>query len=191
MRLAEAIKKENRIHQRILDLSTYALDEERVVVEGSLRDERFRPIYELSGRKREQGVIHHMIIRLLVGGSPIRILDAEAEMRQVPIPLCVTTQQSVKKIIGLKIKSGFGEKVHKLIGGVKGCAHLTHLLVVMVQEALHGYWTHKMRKPGPPPASVEEIDGLPYLLNSCSMWRKDGPIMQEIKDFLQARKASS
>ncbi len=173
MKLGETIKKQNRVHQRVLDMSTYALDDNKVVVEGILRDERFRPIYELSGQRREKGVVHHMIIRLLIGGLPLRILDAEAEM------------------IGLKIKSGFGEKVHKLIGGVEGCAHLTHLLTVMVQEALHGYWTHKMRKPAPPPGSLEEIEGLSYLLNSCSMWRKDGPIMQEIKEFLEGRKASS
>jgi Protein of unknown function (DUF2889) len=189
MSLVDAIKKENRIHQRVLDMSTYALDDEKVVVEGTLRDERFRPIYELSGQKREEGVVHHMIIRLVVGGLPLRILDAEADMPHVPMPLCVTTRESVKKIIGLKIKSGFGEKVHKLIGGVEGCAHLTHLLTVMVQEALHGYWTHKMRKPEPPPGSLEEIEGLSYLLNSCSMWRKDGPILQEIKEFLEGRKS--
>lgn len=191
MSLVEATAKANRIHQRVLDMSTYALDEEKVVVEGILRDERFRPIYEISGRKREEGVIHHMVIRLLVGGSPLRILDAEAEMPHIPHPLCVTTRESVKKIIGLKIKSGFGEKVHKLIGGVRGCAHLTHLLIVMVQEALHGYWTHKMRKPEPPPASLEDMDGLSYLLNSCSLWRKDGPILQEIKEFLEGRKEPS
>ena len=190
MSLAEATAKENRIHQRVLDLSTYAVDDEKVVVEGSLRDERFQPIYELSGQKREAGVIHHMVIRLLVGGAPLRILDAEAEMPHVPLPLCVTTRESVKKIIGLKIKSGFGEKVHKLIGGVEGCAHLTHLLTVMVQEALHGYWTHKMRKPGTPPRSLKEIDGLSYLLNSCSLWREDGPIVQEIKDFIRLRQDS-
>ena len=191
MNLVEATAKENRIHQRVLDLSTYALDDEKVLVEGSLRDERFRPTYDLSGRKREEGVVHHMVIRLVVGGLPLRILDAEAEMPHVPLPLCVTTRESVKKIIGLKIKSGFGEKVHKLIGGVEGCAHLTHLLTVMAQEALHGYWTQKMGKPEPPPGSLGEIEGLSYLLNSCSMWRKDGPIMQEIKAFLESRKASS
>ena len=191
MGLGDAIKAENRIHQRVLNMSTYALDEEKVLVEGSLRDERFRPIYDHSGQRREEGLIHHMIIRLVVGGAPLRILDAEAEMPHVPLPLCETTRESVKKIIGIKIKSGFGEKVHKLIGGVKGCAHLTHLLIVMVQEALHGYWTHKMRKPQQPPGSLEEIEGLSYLLNSCSLWQKDGPIMQEIQEFLEARKASS
>ena len=189
MRLTPA--KENRIHQRVLDMSSYALDDEKIVVEGSLRDERFRPIYELSGQKREAGLSTTWSSAFSSEGLPLRILDAEAEMPHVPLPLCVTTRESVKKIIGLKIKSGFGEKVHKLIGGVDGCAHLTHLLTVMVQEALHGYWTHKMRKPEPPPGSLEEIDGLSYLLNSCSLWKKDGPIMQEIKDFLEGRKASS
>jgi len=189
MSLADAIKKENRIHQRVLDMSTYALDDDRVVVEGTLRDERFRPIYELSGQRREPGVIHHMIIRLLIGGAPLRILDAEAEMPHIPMPLCATTAESVRKVIGIKIKSGFGERVHKLIGGKQGCAHLTHLLIVMVQEALHGYWTHKMRKPEPPPASLEEIDGLSYLLNSCRMWREDGPIMQRIREFIGSDRA--
>ncbi|MGE5842088.1 MAG: DUF2889 domain-containing protein [Deltaproteobacteria bacterium] len=188
MSLGDEIKKENRIHQRALEMTTYARDDDTVLVEGTLRDERFRPIYEISGQRREQGVIHHMIIRLLIGGQPLRILDAEAEMPQIPMPLCVTMAESVRKVIGLKIKSGFGERVHKLIGGKQGCAHLTHLLTVMVQEALHGYWTHKMRKPGPPPASIEEIEGLSYLLNSCSLWREDGPIMQEIKEFIEHRR---
>ena len=187
MSLVDAIEKQNRIHQRVLDMSTYALDDEKVVVEGVLRDERFRPIYELSGQRSEKGVIHHMIIRLLIGGTPLRILDAEAEMPHIPAPLCLTTRESVRKVVGLKIKSGFGARVHKLIGGVQGCAHLTHLLVVMVQEALHGYWTHKMRKPEPPPASLEDVEGLSYLLNSCSLWREDGPIMQEIKEFIENR----
>lgn len=191
MSLADAVKEGSRIHQRVLDMSTYALDDEKVVVEGTLRDERFRPIYELSGKRREEGVIHHMIIRLAVGGSPFRILDAEAEMPHLPHPLCITTRESVKKVIGLKIESGFGEKVHKLIGGVEGCAHLTHLLTVMAQEALHGYWTHRSGKPKPPLGSLEEIDGLSYLLNSCSLWRKDGPIVQEIEEFIEGRKSSS
>jgi hypothetical protein len=39
-------------------------------VQGRLTDERFEPFYHLSGRVRDKGVIHDMIIYLLVGGSP-------------------------------------------------------------------------------------------------------------------------
>lgn len=176
------------IHQRLLTLRSYPGDGDEIIVEGSLKDERFRPIYEISGRKRGQGVIHDLLIRLLVGGSPLRILDAEAEMHHVPRELCIETRKSIKNIIGIEIRSGFGEQVHKTIGGVKGCAHLTHLLIVLVQEALHGYWTHKMRKPGAPPRSFEDIDGLAYLINSCSLWRENGPLVNEIQAFIEEQR---
>jgi hypothetical protein len=173
------------IHRRLLDLRAFPVGDDKIIVEGSLRDERFRAVYELSVKKRNKGVIHDLVIRLLVGGSPLKIEDAEAEMPHVPHELCEGTRESVKKIIGFEIRSGFGERVHKMIGGVRGCAHLTHLVIVLAQEALHGYWTHKMSKPGSPPKSFEEIDGLEYLVNSCSLWRKNGPLVKEIEGFLE------
>ncbi len=178
------------IHRRLLDLRTFPAGDDKVIVEGSLRDERFRAVYELSVKKRDKGVIHDLVIRLLVGGSPLKIEDAEAEMPHVPHELCKTTRESVRKIIGLEIRSGFGERVHKAIGGVRGCAHLTHLVIVLVQEALHGYWTHKMSKPGLPPRSLEDIDGLEYLVNSCSLWRRNGPLIKEIEGFIEEGKGS-
>ena len=176
------------IHRRLLTLSTYPAGEDEIIVEGSLKDERFRPVYEPFGRKRGEGVIHDLVIRLLVGGSPLRILDAEAEMLHVPRDLCMETRKSIKNIIGIEIRSGFGDRVHKTIGGVKGCAHLTHLLIVLAQEALHGYWTHKMRKPRTPPGSLEEIDGLPYLINSCILWQENGPLVKEIRAAIEEQK---
>lgn len=186
--LKDKIKKEP-IHRRLLNLRSYPVDGEEILVEGSLKDERFQAVYDLSGDIRKEGVIHDLAIRLLVGGKPLRILDAEAEMPHVPRERCRETQESIKRIIGLEIRSGFGEKAHKLIGGVKGCAHLTHLLIVLVQEALHGYWTQKMRNPEPPPRSVEDIDGLSYLVNSCRLWRENGPLMKEIEAVIERRKS--
>jgi hypothetical protein len=176
------------IHSRILDFKTYPLDEERVIVAGKLIDERFLPFYDEGGHLAKEGVIHEMLLYLLIGGMPLSILEADAEMPQVPRDLCTETRESIRRIVGLEIKSGFSEKVHKLIGNVEGCAHLTHLLVVMVQAALHGYWTHKMSKPRPVPRSLNEIEGLPYLVNSCRLWREDGPIIQEIKEMIEERK---
>jgi hypothetical protein len=177
--------KGDPIHSRILDFKTYPLDEERVIVAGKLKDERFLPFYNEAGRLAKEGVIHEMLLYLLIGGVPLIILQADAEMPQVPRDLCAETRESIRRIVGLEIKSGFSEKVHKLIGNAEGCAHLTHLLVVMVQAALHGYWAHKMSKPRPVPRSLNGIDGLPYLVNSCRLWREDGPIVQELKEMIE------
>ena len=172
------------IHSRSLDLKTYPLEEDRILVEGWLKDERFKRGYALDGEMRKEGLIHFMAVRLLVGGMPPTILDVEAEMTHVPHELCHSTQETIKKIVGLKIKSGFGEVVHKMIGGVKGCAHLAHLVMVMGQEAVHGNWTHKLASHPPEPRPFEEIEGFSYVLNSCSLWREEGPLHRKIKASL-------
>jgi hypothetical protein len=59
------------------------------------------------------------------------------------------------------------------------------MLITMAQEALHGYWTQKMRKPQPVPRAFDSIDGLSYLMNSCSLWREDGPLIHEIRVLLE------
>jgi hypothetical protein len=182
--LKELIKGQP-IHSRSLDFKTYSLDEDRVIVAGKLKDERFLPFYDEAGRRAKEGVIHEMLLYLLIGGVPLMILEADAEMPQVPRELCTETRESIRRVVGLEIKSGFSEKVHKLIGNVEGCAHLTHLLVVMVQAALHGYWAHKMSKPRPVPRSLNDIEGLHFLVNSCRLWREDGPVLQRIRKFIE------
>ena len=172
------------IHSRSLDLRTYPLDGDKIIVEGRLKDERFKGGYGLDGKARKEGLVHHMAVRLLVGGMPPTILNAEAEMSHVPHELCHSTEDCVEKVIGLTIKSGFGELVHKKIGGVEGCAHLAHLVMVMGQEAVHGYWTHKLASQPPDPRPFEEIEGLSYVINSCVLWREDGPLYREIKASL-------
>ena len=179
--------KEAPVHERKLEMKSYPVKDDKLVVEGWLRDERFIPGYQWDGQERDPEVIHHMVVRLLVGGFPLTIEDAEAEMPGVPRDMCHITRESVKKIIGVKIVSGFSEEVRRRIGGIEGCAHLTHLIVVMGPAALHGYWTHASRKPRPVPQSLEEFTGLEFLVNTCQLWKEDGPLIQMIKDTLENR----
>ena len=102
-------------------------------------------------------------------------------MIDVPRNECPETLDSVKKIIGMPIVSGYSEEVRKRLGGIKGCTHMTHLIVVMGPAALHGFWTHAARNPRPIPKTMEEVPGLRYLVNSCKLWAEDGPIMDMIR----------
>ncbi|MBA4394881.1 MAG: hypothetical protein C0407_15120, partial [Desulfobacca sp.] len=113
---------------------------------------------------------------------PINILEAEAEMPTIPHEGCPTVADSVKKIIGLPIVAGFSDRVRQRMGGVEGCSHMMHLILAMGPAALHGYWAHQSRQPFPTPRSYDEIPGLPYLVNSCRLWREDGPLIQQIRD---------
>ncbi len=183
--LKEQIKGDP-VHERRLELRTYPLENGRLIVEGWLRDERLVEGYHWNGVSRGPGVVHWMCIRFLVGDWPLTILDAEAEMPDVPHELCSTTLEGVKRAVGLKIVGGYSEQVRKLFGGVRGCNHMTHLMMVMGTASLHGYWTEHSRERRPLPRSLEEFEALPQLVNSCALWGEDGPIMKELKAAIAA-----
>ncbi|MCD4716040.1 MAG: DUF2889 domain-containing protein [Desulfobacterales bacterium] len=185
-RLKDLIR-EAPVHERRLTFKTYPLENDQVIVEGWLRDERLVTGFHWNGQSRPQGVVHWMCVRLLVGEWPLSILDAEAEMPGVPHELCPTTLESVKKIINIDIVSGYSDEIKKRLGGVKGCAHLTHLILAMGPAALHGYWAQRSRKKRPVPRSMEEISGLSLLINSCRLWREDGPMMQMIRETMEEK----
>lgn len=169
------------VHERRLEIATYPVGEDRLVVEGWLRDERRVQGFHWDGSPRPPSVVHRMCARLLVGGWPVSILDAEAEMPTVPHDLCPKVAECVKKIIGVPIVSGFSSKVRKRMGGVEGCAHLTSLIVAMGPAALHGYWTEKSRTRQSLPRTMADVPGLRLLTNSCFLWRKDGPLLERIR----------
>jgi hypothetical protein len=173
------------VHERRMEFRTYPLEDDRLIAEGCLRDERLAKGYHWDGTERPPGVVHQICVRLLLGGSPITILDAEAEMREVPHELCSKVEESVKKIIGLPIVSGYSERVRERLGGVHGCSHMTHLIVAMGPAALHGYWAHRSRRRRPAPRSIEEFPGLAYVINSCQLWEEEGPLIQMLRTTLE------
>ena len=185
MTLKERIKG-SPVHERRLELRTYPLDDGNLIVEGWLRDERLVEGYHWNGVPRDPGVVHWICIRFLVGGWPVTILEAEAEMPDVPHELCPTTLEGIKDAAGIQIIAGYSEQIRKRFGGVRGCNHMTHLMMVMGTAALHGYWTQHSRERQPIPRSLDEFDALPQLINSCALWGKDGPIMKELKGAIAA-----
>jgi len=179
----------NPFHSRSIEMKTYALDDDTILVEGWLREDRFEPVFALTGEKIEQGPVHHMAIRLKLGGTPPSILDAEAEMVHVPLEFCRSTLETIQHVIGLEISAGFKKKVRAMMGGEQGCVHLTHLLMVMSQAAFQGYVAHKRKSRQPLPASLEAVEGLDALLGSCRAWRRGGPKVTHLKSVLESKRS--
>lgn len=182
--------QDDPIHQRRLEFRSYSLEGGRIIVEGRLKDDRLVTGFHWDGTPIPAGVVHHMVVRILVGGTPPSILDAEAEMLDVPNELCPTTLDSVKRIIGLSIAHGYGEEVHKRIGGVKGCAHLTHLIVTMGAAAVHGLFAQNTRELRPVPRSLDDFPALSTVLRSCKLWDDDGPLLRKIREAMEPKGSS-
>ncbi len=173
----EYIETDNldRIHNRNLDISSYIVDDEHILISGELKERNLITIYKRSGDRIEPNVFHHMQIQLLVKSAELKIVDIHVKIPGAPHDdICREMENSLDKIKGLNIAPGFTSKVKKIAGGIKGCVHLTTLLLSMAPAALQGYWIFEARKEHRSENSVLDIEK--YLVDTCWAWRKDGPL---------------
>ena len=183
--LADLINNRSRIHTRDIRMATWPHEGGQVIVSGELHDTRYIPVFDITGQVREPGTIHHIRLFCLVAPDPLRIVAAEADMLTIPMGECRTTLDRVPLLEGLEIKPGFTRKVAEIMGGTRGCTHLCTLTKAMAQEMVHGWFTEKRRNPTPLPDSIEDIKESGFLVDSCRMWKQDGPKIQALAQAIQ------
>jgi hypothetical protein len=184
------LQKKELIHTRNVHINAYEIDDESILLEGSLTDERFFPFFFYSrNEEAEAGMIHQMKISMVVHIPEMTILSIEAEMPMVPIDACREIKHSVKKITGYRIKPGLNKDLKKLFGGVDGCLHLTNLIISMAAAAMQGCWTFYSRKREGGRIKVPDFDQS-LLKDSCWLWRESGPLFQRVKKMQEDKKAA-
>jgi len=78
-------------------------------------------------------------------------------------------------------------KVKKAIGGVKGCAHLTSLVIAMGESAVQGYWADygvERGRKGPHEQTIKKF------INTCHLWKEDGPIIKRLRETSESEDSS-
>ena len=85
--------------------------------------------YQLkTGVRRAGQPVHNMWVRVTIDRT-FSILDACASSDAVPYEGgCETIAPAYRKLIGLNLLKGFRKNVHELLGGVRGCTHVTEML---------------------------------------------------------------
>jgi hypothetical protein len=179
----------DRAHQRTIRISTYEVDDAHVLAEGELVDDRMNDYYLVSGEKKGAGTIHHMRVLLLIDTQRMTIDDCELEMKSVPREECREIGDCLQKIRGLVITRGFTVKVRSLLGGAGGCTHVMTLVLGMAPAVIQGYWSVKSRKPmDPADPGVKKTLRLfrDTLMNTCHVWREDGPTYEKLERELES-----
>jgi hypothetical protein len=175
----------HKAHTRDISITTHPADDDSIILEGVLVDRRLKDYFLFTGERRSAGVIHHMIIRLLLKGPQLEILEVEVEMPGIPREECGELIECLRPIVGLTITAGFTSRVKELVGGVKGCFHLLTLLLAMAPAGVQGYWSNRMTKPMDR-NSIPRQDRIKFLpVNSCGVWRADGPFVRRMKKELE------
>ena len=78
------ISQSKKVHQRRIEVTTYEYDQNSIVVEGALKDERFLNTYYISGEARPPGTVHEMVIQMKVKGPDLIIDDIDVDGRLRP-----------------------------------------------------------------------------------------------------------
>ena len=183
--LKELIKDKEKVHTRQIRLATYPHGDTGILVHGELEDRRHVPIIDILGRPKGLGIIHDITLTLAVEQDPLRIVDAEADMVTVPMEECRSCLDTVKQLVGLEVKSGFSSQVRKIMGNTRGCTHLCTLVTAMAQEIVHGWLTQKRRGQTVMPTALASVQGKNFLVNSCRIWKKDGPRIKELTRVME------
>lgn len=179
--LKDMIQEQSQIHTRNILLTTYPHTDSRVLVQGILKDERLIPVFDVTGKARAPGTVHHMMVTLLIDPAPLTIARAEAEMITIPMEECPATLDRVELLVGVEIKAGFSSRIRQIMGGNRGCNHLCTLVTAMGQEIFHGWLTQKRSQKAPQPVSLENLEEKAYLIDSCRLWKKEGPKVKEMR----------
>jgi hypothetical protein len=173
------------VHSRDISMRTSDLGDHYILVEGNLIDHRYRPRRSETSKGPE--LVHHMVVRLKVKGPGMLIEQAEAKMPHHPRKECPKMLPWIRNLEGLEIAPGYSMKVKRVIGGTKGCAHLTSLIIAMGESAVQGYWSAygmERRKMGLREQTIKKF------INTCHLWKEDGPIVKEIRENLKHRDSS-
>jgi hypothetical protein len=175
------------IHSRSIKVNTHRIDDNAMIVEGRLRDDRLTETYSMmKGETMPVGVIHDMTIRLLVrDDSGMRIEQVEVELNHVPRHDCLMVHDSLDGLIGMEIAPGFSNTVRKQFGGSNGCAHLNSLLLSMASAAVQGWWTNKAGNPEALKKASVSLDRR-FLIDTCMIWKKDGKLAKMAIKALEA-----
>ena len=169
------------VHTRDISMRTFDLGSRSILVEGRLVDHRYQP---KPINVSESEPVHHMTIQLKVKGPRMVIEQAGAKMPHHPRKECPAVLPWIRNLEGLEIAPGYSMKVKKVIGGTKGCAHLTSLLIAMGKSAVQGYWTAygmERRKMGLREQTIKKF------INTCHLWKEDGPIIKGLRENLKSQ----
>ena len=173
------------VHNREISIRTSDLGDHTILVEGGLIDHRYRPTQNEDSKESE--LVHHMVVRLKVKGPTMLIEQSEATMPHHPRAECPEMLSSIRNLEGLSIAPGYSMKVKKAIGGTKGCAHLTSLIIAMGESAVQGYWAAyeaERVKKGLREQTIKKF------INTCHLWKEDGPIVRGLREALESQDSS-
>jgi hypothetical protein len=128
-------------------------------IEAHLTDIKNHDYALKTGVRRAGQPVHGMWLRLTIDRK-LNVVDAEAAVDAVPYPGgCEKIVPAYRALVGLNLARQFRKRAKELLGGVRGCTHLTEMLSGMPTAAIQSF-AGEMKE--------EQDDGSkPFQLDQC------------------------
>jgi hypothetical protein len=139
MPLPEPKATREPLHRRTIEIVGYKRGDGLFDIEGRLLD-RKDVTFPVGGRQLPPGeAVHDMWLRITVDRD-LHIVDAAASTESMPYTgSCDRITPDYAKLIGLSIGPGYLRHVKELLGGVRGCAHITELAASLATAAFQTF----------------------------------------------------
>lgn len=130
-----------KVHRREIQVEGYRRDDGLLELDACLRDTKAIDYALASGVRKAGDPVHEMRVRVTIDAD-FTIVDAEACSDWVPYPGgCDTIGPAYRKLIGLNLVCGFRRTVGEMFADVRGCSHLTELLLSLPTAAIQTFAT--------------------------------------------------
>lgn len=148
-----------RVHVRRIELEGFRRDDGLLELEASLVDVKDVDYVIASGLRPAGEPVHLMRIRVTLDPA-FTIVDAEACSESVPYPGgCDTIAPVYRQLIGLNLVRGFRKTVGEMFADVRGCTHISELLLSLPTAAIQTFATFRRDN--------EDSGEKPFQLDRC------------------------
>ena len=141
-------------------------------IEALLTDIKNHDYHLKTGVRRAGQPVHSMWLRLTIDRK-FNVVDAAASSEAVPYPGgCETIAPEYRKLVGLNLVRHFRLKANELLGGVRGCTHLTEMLAGMPTAAIQSFAGEmkEERDDGSKPFQLDQCHALETTGETVRVW---------------------
>jgi hypothetical protein len=155
------------LHRRTIEIQGYKREDGLYDIEGHLVDTKPYDFKLAAGLRPAGEPIHGMWLRITVDKA-LTIVDAAAAMDAMPyISHCDQIVPAYRALVGLAIRPGYHQRVKELLGGVRGCTHITEMAGALATAAFQTMAGQRVQDP----------DRKPFQLGRCHALAETGAVV--------------
>ncbi|SDN69624.1 DUF2889 domain-containing protein [Pseudomonas jinjuensis] len=169
------------LHTRQIRCQGYARSDGLFDIEGRLEDLTNEPTDLPFHRVPHSGHIHDMRLRMTIDADML-IQDIDALTATGASPFCGEAAPVYAQLKGLKIGPGFLKNVKAIVGGERGCTHMTELLERMAKTAMQTMFsTYRAEASRRVASGGQRAPAVrPWVIGTCHAYREDGDAVRII-----------